>query len=121
MKPQNRMGVAAQLNELKNRGAKSKSDVGKAAVAQRVWLPCTVSPGPFSNERAVKIDLGDWHWMGFVNVCLLKEQIEEGPDQVLANILSLTDNTFEASVPGEAVQGALLQGNTREYLASMVR
>ncbi len=58
--------------------------------------------------------------MGFVNVCLLKEKIEEGPDQVLANTLSLTDNTFEANIPGEAVQGALLQGNTREYMTSMV-
>ena len=109
------------MNEIKNSGTMGKSDVSEAAKAQKVWLPCTVSPGPFSNERAVKIDLGDWRWIGFVNVCLLKEQIEEGPDQVLANILRLSDNTFEASIPGEAVQGALLQGSTREYMTSMVR
>ena len=109
------------MNEKKSKGTKSASYEEKEALAQKVWLPCTVSPGPFSNERAVKIDLGEWHWMGFVNVCLLKEQTEEGPDQVLANILRVTDSTFEASVPGEAVQGALLQGNTRDYMASMVR
>ncbi len=108
------------MNEIESKGTKSNSELEKAAAAQKVWLPCTVSPGSFSNERVVKIDLDGWHWMGFVNVCLLKEKIEEGPDQVLANILSLTDNTFEASIPGEAVQGALLQGNTREYMTSMV-
>ncbi len=113
--------MAAHMNEIENKGTKSNSEVGKAAAVQKVWLPCTVAPGSFSNERAVKIDLGGWHWMGFVNVCLLKEKIEEGPDQVLANILSLTDNTFEASIPGEAVRGALLQGSTMEYMASMVK
>ena len=109
------------MNETQSGGTEGKSDASSAATASKVWLPCTVSPGSFSNERAVTIELGDWHWVGFVNVCLLKEQIEEGTDQVLANILRLTDSTFEASIPGEAVQGALLQGNTREYMASMVR
>ena len=109
------------MKETKSRGTEGKSDASSAVIALKVWLPCTVSPGSFSNERAVRIDLGDWHWMGFVNVCLLKEKIEEGTDQVLANILRLTDSTFEASIPGEAVQGALLQGNTNEYMASMVR
>ena len=94
--------------------------MSKEAIGTKVWLPCTVSPGPFSNERAVTIILGDRRWLGFVNVSLLKTQVEEGEDQVLANILCSTEKTFQASIPGEAIQGAVLEGSTSKYRASIV-
>lgn len=87
----------------------------------RVWLPCTVSPGQFSNERAVSINLGDRNWSGFVNVSLLKTKVEEGEDQVLANILCSTEKTFQASIPGEAIRGAVLEGSMSKYRESMVQ
>ena len=94
--------------------------MSEVLVGSKVWLRCTVSPGPFSNERAVICDLGDRRWLGFVNVNALRNKIEQGEDQVLANILDMTDETFEASIPGEAIQGALLEGNTEQYREHIV-
>ena len=36
--PQNGLGVAAQMNEIENRGTKGKSGLSEAAKAQKVWL-----------------------------------------------------------------------------------
>ena len=98
-----------------------KEGMGTDVMGAKVWLPCTVSPGQFANERAVSIDLGDRNWSEFVNVSLLKTKVEEGEDQVLANILCSTENTFQARIPGEAIRGAVLEGSTSKYWESMVQ
>ena len=70
-----------------------------------VWIPCEVKPGPFSNERVVRVTKPDGSsWVGFVDVRELKDpNIERGETAIKARVLSLTHETFEVSLPGHSV------------------
>jgi hypothetical protein len=49
-------------------------------IGTRVWVPCEVKPGPFSDERFVKICVnGENPWLGFVPVDRLKEPDSRRP------------------------------------------
>ena len=42
-----------------------------------IWLPCEVKPGPFPNERLVKVaSRAGEDWVGFVDVRYLKEPLD---------------------------------------------
>lgn len=79
-------------------------------VGDRVWLPCEVKPGPFSNERLTRIDLPTGPWVGFVDVSALKDTIGEGQTQVLALITAVENDHVTALVQGHAL-------NTRQVRA----
>ena len=49
----------------------------------RMWLPCEVKPGPFSDERMVLIMADGNEWFGFVNVRWLRRHGSEDTDEVL--------------------------------------
>ena len=51
------------------------------AVGARLWLPCEVKPGPFTDERRVLVHGEGGNWMGFVNVRWLQEKEAEGRAQ----------------------------------------
>ena len=42
------------------------------------WLPCEVRPGPFSNERLVRVPLSGEDWVGFVQDHHLCPPVQEG-------------------------------------------
>ncbi len=76
----------------------------------RMWLPCEVKPGPFSDERMVLIMADGNEWLGFVNVRWLRNQRTEGNDEVLATVVDVDDPTFRARIPGSALQSRFFQG-----------
>ena len=76
----------------------------------RMWLPCQVKPGPFSDERMVLVIADDSEWFGFVNVRWLKKRGSEGKDEVLARVVDVEGPTFRARIPGNAPQSELFQG-----------
>jgi len=68
-----------------------------------VWISCKVKPGPFSNERVVRVDTPNGPWVGFVNVRYLKEPIENGETEIQARVISANGKTIEVSLPGHSV------------------
>jgi len=69
------------------------------------WLPCEVKPGPFSDERLVRVasELGDW--VGFVPVSSLESN--EGESLIRALIVEVQGDRFLARIPGESLSGTL--------------
>ena len=76
----------------------------------RMWLPCEVKPGPFSDERVVLVVAEDSEWLGFVNVRWLRRHGSEDRDEVLAKVVDIDGPTFHARIPGNALQARLFQG-----------
>ena len=75
-----------------------------------MWLPCEVSPGPFSDERTVLVIGDDGEWGGFVNTRWLKKKTLKGKDEVLARVVDVDGPIFLARIPGAALQSSLFQG-----------
>jgi hypothetical protein len=69
-----------------------------------VWIACAVKPGPFSNERLVRVESveGD-PWVGFVDVRYLEHPVEQGETKIQARVLSVEDDTIKISLPGNSV------------------
>lgn len=83
-------------------------------VGGRIWLPCEVKPGPFSNERLVRILSPSEPWIGFVDVKALKEPIEKGNTSVLAQIVAVEKDSVTALVQGHAFNTRQIQTSTAE-------
>ncbi|HEY2289358.1 MAG TPA: hypothetical protein VGM86_01535 [Thermoanaerobaculia bacterium] len=80
-------------------------------VGTRIWIPCDVKPGPFSDERFVKVCVnGGSAWLGFVPAYRLQEPILEGRTLLPALVVSITDDKFTARIPGEALTQTLFEG-----------
>lgn len=79
----------------------------------RMWIPCKVAQGPFSDERVVHVQADGKEWSGFVNVKWLKEGVERGVDEVLARVVEVEGETFYADIPGDALQSSLFEGSVR--------
>ena len=84
----------------------------------RMWLPCEVKPGPFSDERMVLIKAGGNEWLGFVNVRWLKKHGSQDTDEVLAKVVDVDGPTFQARIPGNALQTRLIQGRVEHAVPS---
>lgn len=66
-----------------------------------IWIPCDVKPGPFSNERMVRVESEAGEWLGFVNIEWLKAPApEEGRSEIKALVVRVTDNDVIARLPG---------------------
>jgi hypothetical protein len=78
---------------------------------RQVWIPCSVKPGPFSDERIISVSSSRDEWVGFVHVSTLREPVLQGETFVRAVIVSLGDGgTFNAKIPGEPVTSSLFEG-----------
>jgi hypothetical protein len=75
-----------------------------------VWIPCEVKPGPFSDERIVRINSDRGPWVGFVSTDALREPILEGSTAVRAVIVRVEGNRFNAKVAGEPVTSSTFEG-----------
>ena len=79
----------------------------------QMWIPCEVAPGPFSDERAVRVRADGKEWSGFVNIKWLQKQVERGADQVHARVVEVEGETFRARIPGHALQSELFEGQVK--------
>ena len=83
-------------------------------VGYQIWLGCEVKPGPFSNERLVRIQLPSEPWIGFVDVQALKEPIEQGNTLVLAQIVEVGEKLVKAIVQGHSFSTRQVQTSRAE-------
>lgn len=78
----------------------------------RIWIPCEVKPGPFSDERMVRVQSDAGEWLGFVDISSLEDRkLEEGRTRILATIESVESTRFSARLPGHAVRSLLFEGS----------
>jgi hypothetical protein len=78
----------------------------------RIWIPCEVKPGPFSDERMVRVQSQAGEWLGFVDVSLLKDrELAEGSTWILATIETVEETRFSARLPGHAVRTLPFEGS----------
>jgi hypothetical protein len=70
---------------------------------QKVWVPCEVKPGAFSNERLVRVisPIGDW--IGFAPTSVLKEPVVTGETAVQAMVLDVTGVELMLQIFGDAL------------------
>jgi hypothetical protein len=87
-------------------------------VGTRIWIPCRVKPGPFSDERTIVVSTDDSDWSGFVNVRWLKSRGDNDNDQVLATVVSIDGTTFAARIRGDALHDRLFRGRTERAIHS---
>ena len=73
------------------------------SIGQKVWVPCEVKRGPFSNERMVRVTSPAGQWFGFVSTAGLKDPVETGVTSVKAIILELLGAHLMLQVVGSAV------------------
>lgn len=77
-------------------------------VGSQVWVSCEVKPGPFSNERLVRVEeTSGAPWIGFVEVDALKEPIEEGMTSVRVVVVELGEGRFRGRFPGQALSDSM--------------
>jgi hypothetical protein len=67
-----------------------------------------VKPGPFSNERLVRVDGEPESWVGFVPVWYLHEPVEQGATKIRAVVVELQGERFVARIPGHPVASRLV-------------
>jgi hypothetical protein len=77
-------------------------------VGAYVWLPCEVKPGPFSNERMVRVASESGYWVGFVPAHSLKEPITVGTTLIRALVIDVQGDRLTARPPGESLSSTLL-------------
>ena len=80
----------------------------------KVWIPCEVKPGPFSNERLVRVRHVSGEWVGFVETSFLKEPVEQGQTSVFATVVAVEGNVFSARIPGQALDSNEVRGSTAQ-------
>jgi|WetSurMetagenome_2_1015567.scaffolds.fasta_scaffold28059_5 hypothetical protein len=77
-----------------------------------IWIPCEVKPGPFSNERLVRVTAAGAEWVGFVDERHLKDAHQAGATLVRAKVTSVDAERFEARLPGHSLgAGRLFHGS----------
>jgi len=74
-----------------------------------VWIACEVKPGPFSDERFVRISSGKTTWAGFVTAQALKEPVENGRSFIDTMVVDVLDGSFLARPPGDWLGTSLLR------------
>jgi hypothetical protein len=75
-----------------------------------VWIPCEVKPGPFPDERMIRIPSERGEWVAFVHVNELRKPICDGSTFVRAVILSVEGGRFNARIAGEPVASSFFEG-----------
>jgi hypothetical protein len=83
-------------------------------VGQFVWVTCEVKPGPFSDQRIVRVNSPVVHsqagsWIGFVTTKHLREPIEVGSTGAAALIVGVVGDRFQAQVMGEPLSNTVFE------------
>ena len=83
-------------------------------VGQYVWVPCEVKPGPFSDQRMVRVNSPVVHspagsWIGFVAKEFLREPVIAGSTGATALVVAVLGDRFQAQVMGEPFSNAVFE------------
>lgn len=70
---------------------------------KKVWIPCEVKKGPFSDERTVKITSGESEAVAFVGTDFLREPVEGGHTFIKVDVVSESKDTIVAKIPGVSI------------------
>ena len=91
---------------------REKTSMGNALlrVGSNLWVPCSVGPGPFSNERFVIVRDEDNEWGGFVDIQRLRLDEDETTGKVLAEVVEIDGDSFSAHIIGHAVRSGFFRG-----------
>lgn len=81
------------------------------AAGTKVWIPCEVKPGPFPDERLVRVKTDEMEWCGFVPTSGLKEPVREGKTFVSTTVLEVQADCFTADVAGESFTASSIRGS----------
>jgi len=79
-------------------------------VGMMIWLPCEVKPGPFSDERAVRVTDGDRVWVGFVGIRHLRTPETTGKTWIRGVVAAVENDRFSVRLPGHSVTSPVFQG-----------
>lgn len=80
-------------------------------VGSHLLLPCEVKPGPFSNERLVRVPNEGHDWIGFVPISALEDPITKGSTQVKVIVVEVQGGKFRARVPGHGIESSIFEGS----------
>lgn len=86
-------------------------------VGKWAWFPCEVKPGPFSDERLVRLESAKGEWLIFAPIGALQTPVLEGTTQIRGNIVEIMGDRFLATFPGSALTAPFFEG----FLAGMAR
>jgi hypothetical protein len=75
-----------------------------------IWLKCEVRPGPFPDERLVRVKANGSDWVGFVPAMHLDNPVEEGQTKVRARVVGLESGSFTAKVLGHSISPQPIHG-----------
>ncbi|SRR5258706_1595279 len=89
----------------------------KPAIGGLIWIACEVKPGPFSDERLVRVPSDFGEWVGFVPVEALHDAINEGSTFVRATITDVRDDRFTVHLPGHSVTPNAFEGSLARVTA----
>ena len=85
------------------------------SIGQHVWIPCEVKPGPFSDERLVRVnspapDSAMTVWTGFVPATRLREPIDVGSTGATAVVVDVIKNDrFLAQLLGDGFSNTVFE------------
>ncbi len=83
---------------------------------QEVWVPCSIQPGAFPNERIVIIKIDGEEWSGFVPVDFIEEKEKKtGPTRVRAQVVEQAKDKILLQIPGDALMATLLSISLEEF------
>ncbi len=77
----------------------------------RVWMPCEVKAGPFSDERMVRITIEGVEWLGFAPLSALKDKIAEGRTFIQTLVLDVSGDNFLAQPQAFGVTATPFRGS----------
>jgi hypothetical protein len=78
---------------------------------KKVWMPCDVKPGPFPDERLVRVKTDGIEWCGFVPAAGLRTPVHEGRTFVCTTVLEVHEDCFIAAFPGESLTTSAVRGS----------
>jgi len=81
-----------------------------------VWIACDVKPGPFSDERMVRVasSASADVWVGFASVSALRNPIKTGQTAIKALVIGVLRDRFEAQPMGSSLNRTLLLAKVSE-------
>jgi hypothetical protein len=83
---------------------------------QKIWIRCEVKPGPFPDEKLVRVQSGDNEWVGFVNVDFLKKR-PNGDFFVQGKVTDGGRGDFTVVFPGHSITSSQFQGSSERVIA----
>ena len=75
-----------------------------------VWIRCEVKPGPFSDERMVRVEstIGGV-WLGFANASSLKDSVTVGATSIKALVVSVQKDVLDAQPMGSGLTSTVFK------------